>query len=82
MHLILRRTPRGLCRVCKHVWYDTDADSAIAAHNRVCGQAHYERTKPDRDKLAFLDSADPELQEYVTKEYRAGRLKPSTKRVI
>lgn len=82
MHLILNRTPTGRCRICPHVFYDTDSDRAISEHVRKCGQAHYERTHPDRQKLAFLDSQDPELQDFVTREYQAGRLKPNTKRVI
>lgn len=82
MPVILRRSPRGFCRICKHVWYDTDADSVIADHNRQCAQAHYEQSKPQRDKLAFLDAQDPELQDWVEDEYRKGKLKPSTERVI
>jgi hypothetical protein len=80
MPLILRRTPRGLCRICKEPFYDTDSDAVIARHNQKCAQAYVEARGPD--KLAFLDSADPELQEYVTKEYKAGRLKPSTERIV
>ena len=82
MHLILNRRPTGRCRICTHVFYDTDSDVAIAKHVRECGQAHYEAHRGNGDPLAFLDSQDPELQAHVEKEYRAGRLKPSTERVI
>jgi hypothetical protein len=81
MPLILRKTPRGFCRICKDVFYDTDSDRVIADHNRTCAQAHYEKHKEHGDPLAFLDSQDPELQAHVEREYKAGRLKPSTERV-
>lgn len=79
-NIILKRTPRGRCRICKHVWYDSDADTAIRDHNNTCAQAFVEARGPD--KLAFLKPQDPELQDWVTREYKAGRLKPSTERVI
>jgi hypothetical protein len=81
-NLILRRTPRGFCRICKEPFYDTDSDRVLAEHNDLCAQEYYERMKPGRDKLALLDPVDPERQAWVEGEYAAGRLKPSTDRVI
>lgn len=80
-HLLLNKTPRGRCRICAQIFYDTDSDRVIARHNQRCAQEFYEARKPERDRLKFLESQDPELQEWVTSEYRAGRLKPSTERV-
>lgn len=82
MPVILRRNPRGYCRICQTKFFDTDSDRVIADHNRTCAQAHFEARKEHGDPLAFLDSQDPELQAHVEKEYKAGRLKPSTERVI
>lgn len=82
MPLIFRRTPRGRCRICDLVFYDTDSDRVIARHNQSCAQEFFESRRGGKDPLAFLDSADPELQAHVEREYKAGRLKPSTDRVV
>ena len=75
------RVPRGRCRICNHLWFDTDTDESIGRHNRECAQAHYERTQPDRDRLAFLQPQDPEYADWIKTAYAQGRVKPSTKPV-
>lgn len=82
LHIITHRTPRGRCH-CGFVYYDTDADSVIGEHNRTCGQALHEREHPKRKELNdLLAPMDPDLEEHMRKEYKAGRLKPSTERIV
>jgi hypothetical protein len=81
IHLILDKQITGRCRICEHPFFDTDSDRFIGAHNATCGQKHYEQTKQARDRLRFLEPADPEFTDYVKTAYENGSLKPSTKRV-
>lgn len=79
--IILKRTPRGGCRICGTTFFDSDSDVVIGRHMARCGQAHYEKTHPDREGLVFLKSWDPEYADWLKTAYRQGRVKPSTERL-
>lgn len=81
-HIVIPgKTPIGRCRVCKRPFF-TESERTMARHVASCAREFYQRTQPERDALAFLKPADPELAAWAPKAYAQGRLKPSTERLI